>query len=344
MKLSLFHFLFLFVFIGFKTYSQENRDEITFLFYNVENLFDVEDNPETDDLEFTPEGDRHWTYSRLNKKLLNISKIIISAGGWEPPGIVALCEVENRKVLELLVEKTPLKSVSYEIIHKESPDHRGIDVAFLYNPKVFYPLKYEYFPLLTPKGKIVKTREILYVSGILNQQDTLHFFINHWPSRYSGLLETKSLRIQAAQLVCEKVNNLFNELTSPKIIIAGDFNDQPADESITEFLRAEKFSEEPADKKLYNLAYSWLGNGRGTIKYQAQWFVFDQIMVSGALLKSSRGFMTGLQNALVVNPPFLLEDDKKFGGKQPFSTYNGFTYQGGFSDHFPVLLKLKPTG
>jgi len=341
MKLSFLQFLFLLGFIHFSCYSQENEKEISFLFYNVENLFDTDDDQGTGDSEFLPGGTRHWTYKRLNQKLLDISKVIVSAGGWEPPAMIALSEVENRKVLEMLTMKTPLKSVPYRIIHKKSADHRGIDVAFIYHSEMFFPVEYQFFPLMDKNGKPVETREILYVSGILNGQDTLHFFINHWPSRYSGMLETKSLRNQAAQLLRKKTNELFSKHPAPKIIIAGDFNDQPRDESLVKYLKAEPIQGKTVVNSLYNLSYHWPERESGTLKYLSQWFVFDQIIVSGALLDSENGFYTNEQNAGIVHFPFLVEPDSKYGGTQPRSTYNGFIYQGGFSDHLPVLLKLR---
>lgn len=341
MRLRFLQLLFLLGFIYFNGYSQENEKEISFLFYNVENLFDTDDDSETEDSEFLPGGTRHWTYKRLNKKLLDISKVIINAGGWEPPAIIALSEVENRKVLEMLTMKTPLQSVPYRIIHKESDDHRGIDVAFIYHSELFYPVEYQFYPLTDKNGNPVKTREILYVSGILKEQDTLHLFINHWPSRYSGMLETKSLRIQAAQLLRKKTDELFSKYPAPKIIIAGDFNDQPRDESLMKYLKAENIQGEMEGNRLYNLSYHWTESGSGTHKYLSQWFVFDQIIVSGALLNSKNGFYTEEQNAKIVHLPFLVEPDARYGGMQPQSTYNGFTYQGGFSDHLPIILKLK---
>ncbi|MBT3383550.1 MAG: endonuclease [Prolixibacteraceae bacterium] len=335
------YFVFLFLFLSFKSLPQNNSNQFSILFYNVENLFDLDDDPQTEDDEFTPEGDRHWTYKRLNNKLLNLSKVILSSSGWTPPEIIALCEIENSAVLERLIKNTPLKAYPYKIIHKESPDHRGTDVAFLYNDKYFYPLEYQHHPLLSKSGLVVKTREILYVKGIFNEQDTLHFFINHWPSRYSGLLETKPLRIEAAQLLKQKVNELKSKYSSPKIIVLGDFNDQPSDESIKNHLGAVNVSDQIEPTGLYNLSADWPGTGLGTLKYQLQWFVFDQIIVSGSLLKQGSGLFVKIENASILKQSFLFEKDEKYGGLKPKRTYIGFKYNGGFSDHLPVLFKLE---
>lgn len=340
MEIRLF-LIFLFLLISIISFSQQNTEDFSILFYNVENLFDTSDDPLTLDEEFTPNGERHWTYKKLNTKLLNISKVILCSNGWKHPAIVALCEIENREMLEMLTKKTPLNSIGYKIIHKESPDHRGIDVAILYDADQFYPLSYKHFPLRNKQGVIERTREIMYVSGIVAGQDTIHIFVNHWPSRYSGLLETRGNRNTAAMLLRKKVEGLFETIKSPKIIILGDFNDHPEDESMVKFLKANKVGAKLIDTELYNLSYQWGDKKQGTLKYQSQWSVFDQIIVSGALLNSTDGMITKPEDATIVNFPFLLEKDEKYGGVKPKRTFYGYTYKGGFSDHFPVLLKLK---
>ena len=276
----------------------------------------------------------------MNKKLLSISKVILSAAGWHPPDIIGLCEIENRFVLEKLLSETPLKTYPFKIIHKESPDERGIDVAFLYNEKSFYPLSYRYFPLVNENDSIIETREILYVSGILNQTDTLHFFINHWPSRYGGLLETQHLRNLAAKTLRNLYLNIQEKHDFPKVVIMGDFNDQPNDESIQHHLKITDYDEKIADDAIVNLSISWLEERAGTIKYRTQWSVFDQIMVSGSLINADSGITTDSLKARIVKLPFLLEKDERYGGIKPRRTFYGYDYIGGFSDHLPVLLQL----
>ncbi len=322
------------------SFSQQNQEEFSILFYNVENLFDTRDNPETDDDNYAPEGELRWTTRRLNEKLLNISKVILSASGWYVPDIIVLAEIENREALEKLKSDTPLKSFPFKIIHKESPDHRGIDVSLMYNSERFYPLEYKFYPLVD-EGKVVNTREVLYVLGVLNGKDTLHIFGNHWPSRFSGFMETKSLRLASAALLRSKVDELFKTYSYPKIVIIGDFNDNPEDESISEVLLAGKVEQPYEEEKLYNLFSGLNSNKRGTLKYQSQWFLFDQVIVSGSLLMGTSGINTKPGYAKILEFPFLLEADRRFGGDKPFRTYFGFTYNGGFSDHLPVLLKLE---
>lgn len=333
--------LFIFVFLFLNTFAQQNSNEFSLLFYNVENLFDIKNDSLKNDDEYTPEGERHWTNKRLNKKLLNTSKVILSASGWNAPAIIALCEIENRYVLERLRKDTPLNSHSYRIIHKESPDFRGIDVALLYDTEQFYPLEYECYPLTDKNGKIRNSREILYVSGIIGEKDTLHIFVNHWPSRYSGVMETRELRNGAAHQLREKVDALFDANVNAKIVVLGDFNDQPKDESMQRYLRANANSSNVLSSELYNLSWAWEELDYGTLKYQSQWYIFDQIIVSGGLLKSQEGIYTKPDWASICNLSFLYERDEKYGGDKPFRTYSGYSYKGGFSDHFPILLKLQ---
>jgi endonuclease/exonuclease/phosphatase family metal-dependent hydrolase len=328
------------ILISIPSKAQNNTEQFPILFYNVENLFDTKENPYANDSEFTPNGGRYWNSKKLNTKLNHISKVILNCNAWEYPAIVALSEVENRDVLVLLTKTTALKSIGYKIIHKDSPDHRGIDVAILYDSKQFYPISYKHYPMLDTKGGVKKTREILYVSGIVNEIDTIHVFVNHWSSRYSGVLETQQGRNSSAGLLRSKVDELNEKFKAPKIIIVGDFNDQPTDESILNFLKAKKIGAKILNQDLYNLSYYWGGKGRGTLKYRSQWSVFDQVIVSGTLLTSKVGVGLKPENAGVVDLPFLLEADEKYGGIKPKRTYYGYTYKGGFSDHLPVLIKL----
>ncbi len=340
MKINYALFLILFFHFFSSKAQTGSSDEASLLFYNVENLFDTKDDSLTEDDDFTPRGEMHWTEKRLKTKLLNLSKVILSASGWNTPDVVALAEVENRLVVERLIHETPLEKIPYKIIHKDSPDHRGIDVVLLYNEKHFYPLEYHYYPLLSTGNQIVRTREILYVSGILNGVDTLHIFVNHWPSRYSGLLESKPTRLAVSRLLKSKIDEVFKKNASAKIIIVGDFNDNPTDESIHDVLHAQNIAGEIEKDELYNLSGNWLNENRGTLKYQSQWDVFDQIIVSGALLNSGKGFFANEQNATILRLPFLLEEDSKYGDVKLHRTYYGRKYVGGFSDHLPVMLKL----
>ncbi len=326
------------VFIQISLLGQpEEQDHLHVLFYNVENLFDTQDDPITNDDEFLPDGDRRWNDYRFYQKLKQLSKVILSSAGFEPPEIIGLCEIENRFVLEKLLDATPLKSHAYSIIHKDSPDKRGIDVALLYRSDRVTPLFYQYIPVINKRSEVETTREILHAAFLLPGEDTLHVFFNHWPSRYGGQTETEHKRIQAAYALKKAIGEVCADHPSAKIVVMGDFNDQPKNQSLTAGLEAVAADDLKMDGELINLSADWK---QGTIKYRQSWTVFDQIMVSDQLLKSN-GWHTSPELAYPVTFPFLFELDTKFKGQKLKRTYVGFKYHGGFSDHLSILLKLE---
>ena len=320
--------------------SQEETSLATVMFYNLENLYDTEDDSLKRDEEFLPEGGRHWTGYRFYEKLTALSKVIANTGNWEPPAVIGFCEAENRVVLEKLVRHPLLKTWNFNIIHKDSPDKRGIDVAAVYRPSVFNPLFYRYFPPVPDGDPIPDTREILHLCGILAGEDTLHIFFNHWPSRYGGMMETRPMRKKAAERLRSEVDNLRQKYHHPRIIIMGDFNDQPRDESLSRYLGAGGDITRNPDA-LYNTAFRWEKEKRGTLKYQSQWNIFDQIIINEALLDTTARLFTPPRDARILDAPFLLEKDEKFTGTKLKRTYLGYQYKGGFSDHLPVLLMLR---
>jgi exonuclease III len=315
------------------------RGDYRFMFYNVENLFDTYNDSITKDDDFTPAGKYKWTYERYQNKLNNIYKVIAAIGGWEPPEIIGVCEIENRRVLNDLLNSTPLHKTGYEIIHKESPDERGIDVALLYLRKKFKPVSYKAIPVNFSGSPNDKTRDILMVKGIINKQDTLHIFICHFPSRSGGQVRTEPARIFVASLLRSKVDSVFALNRKAKIIIMGDLNDDPDDRSITGSLKAGTSFEKTIPAELYNMSYLLFKMETGTLKYQDKWNLFDQIIVSGSLLDKTGAVYTQPYDAHIFNAEFLLEKDPD-GGMQLFRTFKGIKYKGGFSDHLPVYIDL----
>jgi endonuclease/exonuclease/phosphatase family metal-dependent hydrolase len=308
------------------------------MFYNTENLFDPVDDSLTDDGAFTPSGDMHWTGKRYRAKLINISKVIIALGQWHPPDIIGLCEIENNKVLHDLIEDTPLVKFPYHIVHEESPDRRGIDVALLYNAKTVRYLNHQCYSL---KKNSLVTRDILGVEVLIGQ-DTCYVFINHWPSRSAGQLETEKDRIAAANLLKQVTDSLFRVNTLSRIIILGDFNDEPHDISLMYKLNARIRYDVARPAELYNITYApQSGAVKGTLKYHGEWNLFDQVIVSGSLLPGNdRGLIISNDGYTIMQHPFLLCADESYTGMKPFRTYIGFRYQGGFSDHLPVYVDL----
>jgi len=314
------------------------------VFYNVENLFDIFNDSLTNDDEFTSEGERHWNNKKFYQKLNNIYKVILGIGEWNPPVAIGLCEIENRFVLNKLVYETPLKNSAYKIIHFDSPDRRGIDVAFLYRQSAFNPLVSFPVRIDLPDDTAFKTRDILYIKGILGETDTVHFFVNHWPSRYGGYEDSKPKRMFVASVLREKVDSLQKADGDPNIIIMGDFNDEPSDESIQSILSAKTDPSELNNSDLFDMmGVVQKEAGIGTNKYREDWSVIDQFIVSGNLLSVGNNIFVSPEGAQVYAPDFLLEDDRVHLGKQPFRTYEGFSYHGGFSDHLPIYLEIVRT-
>ena len=311
------------------------------MFYNVENLFDTFDDSLKNDEEFLPEGDRFWSNRKYYTKLNQIYKVIIAIGEWNPPAIIGLCEIENRKVIEDLVNNTPLVKFEYQIVHKESPDHRGIDVGLLYRKELFQPLYYEAIPINFPDKPESKTRDILFVKGITNNSDTLNVFINHWPSRWGGQLESEDRRLFVASVLKAKVDSVFKLNPQSNIIITGDFNDYPDNKSLNKVLNASQEYNQITDNQLYNLSsHLYKTKNIGSYKYQGEWGVLDQFIVSGHLLNTENKVFTSLNDIHIFNADFLLEPDDGFFGYKPNRTFIGYKYNGGFSDHLPTYLIL----
>lgn len=309
------------------------------MFYNVENLFDVYDDPLTLDNDFLPGGSYHWTYSRFNKKINNIYKVIMAAGQWHVPDIIGLAEIENRYVLKKLVENTPLSKFNYAIVHENSPDIRGIDVALLYRPENFRLLHYRSHQIIFEKNRNIKTRDILHVEGIADE-DTLHVFINHWPSRRGGTAASEHKRVFVAGILKGIIDSLYRAYQHPKIVITGDFNDDPDNKSIADILNAQHAESNQEENQLYNLSIAPCQEKLGTLKYHDEWNCFDQMIVSSALLDGKDWDIPAKQMEIFTGD-FIFVDDDRYGGDKPFRTYIGRRYQGGFSDHLPVLIKLE---
>ncbi|WP_418697280.1 endonuclease/exonuclease/phosphatase family protein [Bacteroides sp.] len=332
----------------FYLYGQEKRDTLTFrvVSYNVENLFDCRHDTLKNDYEFLPDAMRHWNYSKYRKKLDGIARVITAVGGWAPPALVALCEVENDSVMRDLTRYSALREAGYRYIITQSPDERGINVALLYQRGFFMPIACQSLPVDKPRRDSRPTRDILHVSGLLMNRDTLDVFVAHFPSRSGGAKESEPYRLLAAKKVKETADSLFQIRQHPQIILLGDFNDYPDNKSVRQVLRAEAPPTLPDSlyaKKLYHLLARKAATRKhfGSYKYQGEWGLLDHIIVSGTLLLKDSPLHTDEAKADVFSLPFLLTKDTKYYGKQPFRTYYGMKYQGGYSDHLPVYAELR---
>ena len=322
---------------------KDNIDPSRFriMFYNLENLFDTIDNKETNDEDFLPNGHRVWNTYKFYKKLNNIAKVIKAVGKWNAPDIVGVAEVENVNILNDLVNTPTLRKTGYRYIHHDSRDKRGIEVALLYKPSSFTPILYKAIPIEYKEtyGKIL--RDILFVRGIAHQTDTISLFVNHWSSRLGGVLESESYRIFAAQCLRKFIDSLLIAQPNEKFLIMGDFNDYPNNKSLYQYLGAETDSSSYANASMINLAAKFKKHENiGTHKNNGVWGCLDQMIISkGMFLHQSTGSGC-LDNFNIFAADFLLIDDEANTGKKPFRTYNGFTYQGGFSDHLPIYFDM----
>ncbi|MFK7810380.1 MAG: hypothetical protein AB8F74_21425 [Saprospiraceae bacterium] len=307
-----------------------------FAFYNVENLFDTLDDPKTKDEEFTPTSKKQWTEERYQKKLDQIAQVI---SDMNYPAVVGMCEVENAKVLNDLVTKTKLKDYKYKYVHYDSPDFRGIDNGLIYIEGLFKVTNSEITRIDFPK-EIVEdytTRDILHVEGVFRGQDNMHFFINHWPSRRGGLEASQPKRVYVATQLRKKTNNILTKDPNAKIVITGDFNDEPDNESVLSVLEAKPTGTKIVNNQLYNRSSTLDAKGLGTYNYKGNWNMLDQFIVSGSLVdKSSNLFVSDAQ---IFRPEYLIYKDKKYGDK-PSRTYGGPNYYGGYSDHFPIFVDV----
>ena len=319
------------------------QDVVRIAFWNMENFFD----PFVDSTRaynaFTEDGMQHWTKSRFYKKRNNMYKAILAMSENRPLGIIGMCEVENEYVLSAIFDQTPLKKHNYRFVHYEGPDKRGIDPAIVYSLDHFRLVESAAFPYYNPEDTAYHSRDILYAKFIGKQNDTLHVFVNHWPSRYSGELETVGSRSCSAAILRAKVDSICASMPKgyqAKIIMMGDLNDCPTDPSVYDVLRA-RHPSEMEEGCLYNLFGKNDDLGfEGTLKHQADWQVFDQIIVTPAVMDDREGLHYQEGSARIFHADFMLEDDETYHGKKLFRTYIGPRYFGGFSDHLPVYIDL----
>jgi predicted extracellular nuclease len=315
----------------------QNSESLLVVSYNVENLFDINDDEIKKDEDFTPEGKYNWTQEKYSTKLKNISKVISSIDS-TLPDIISLIEIENHKVLEDLVKQESLKKGNYKIIHEESPDIRGIDVAFLYKENSFDEISHNIIRLKFPFNEKIKTRDILHVHGILKATDTVHFFINHWPSRRGGLAKSEPKRTYVASILRAQVDSILEKDRKAKIIIMGDFNDNPIDKSLFEVLKANNIRTGYNKMYLYNLLFDTFNfESIGTYVYKNNYNMLDHIILSQSWFKGN-GYTTKFDSGKIFSPEWLCVKNKEL--KKPLRTLKGSNYIGGYSDHFPVYFVL----
>ncbi|WP_273568845.1 endonuclease/exonuclease/phosphatase family protein [Maribacter halichondriae] len=317
---------------------KKGKQLFTIAFYNLENLFDTEDDPNTLDDDFTPTGFKKWTKKRYKRKLYKLSKTISEIGqksSQKVPVLVGIAEVENETVIRDLIGAEPLRDIDYGYVHYDSPDERGIDTALLYHKDFFEVLHSEPITLYVENlnGERDTTRDILYVHGRLNGEE-VHIFVNHWPSRRDGAEETDYKRIVAAHTIQDFMKKIEEHQEMPNYIVMGDFNDDPSSTSIQTLMKSGALYN-PMEKLHAPFA-------RGSTTHRRSWSLFDQIMVSHNFFNYQKGTHS-FAHANIFDDQFLTEFKGKYKGS-PFRTFAGKKYLGGYSDHFPVYIQLKFNG
>ena len=312
--------------IYYSSFSPVRAQSLTFVELNCENLFDYTHDSGKQDTEFLPESTRNWTSKRYWRKLNSVAQELLSCSvdGEGIPDLIALCEMENDSVMHDLTRRSLLRNAGYQYLMTSSPDERGIDVALLYSPTSFSPIR-SYAIRVNPIEGMRATRDILYVCGETQSGDTLHVFVVHQPSKYGGEKYSRSFRLAVAQRLCESVDSIRTISPDAKLMIAGDFNDEVNSPSLQLYCQ----------HGLLNLTKDAQGeNGvRGTYRYKGEWERIDHILGSNSIYSM-------VDTTFIHAPLFLLEEEPKFGGYKPRRTYNGMRYQPGYSDHLPLVVRL----
>jgi predicted extracellular nuclease len=312
-------------------------------FWNLENLFDTANDLDKNDEQFLPTGDKVWTDERFDIKINRLARTIRAMNDYKGPDILGVCEIEHQSVIDSMLVRY-LNDKHYESIALETPDKRGIDNGLIYDK--------DKFELLSVKGDTVHlkdgwpTRLILNVKLLFNNSDTLSVYVNHWPSRSRGRVESEPNRISAATTLRTMVDKEFALNPDAKIIIIGDFNDECTDVSVIEYLAANSFicdslgngERISPEKQLFNTSFQAYKEGLGSYKYRDDWNLLDQIIVSGSLITGPELYYQ-CNSFEVYKPEFMVTHTGKYAGA-PFPTYGGKRYLGGYSDHYPVTAKF----
>lgn len=314
--------------------KREQHKPVEVVFYNVENLFDTIEDPEIWDDHFLPDSVKKWTQERYEKKLVDLAKVLTEISEDGLPEVIGVCEVENRQVVEDLFNTDSLGNRKFKVIHEQSPDFRGIDVALAYDSEVLSELYHEKINVSFSFEPEKTTRDILYAK-LLSCGDTLHFFVNHWPSRRGGQEASEPKRLKAATVLRTKIDSILLKDKTAKIIAMGDFNDYPNNNSMIEVMNCEP----GANQMLTNLTYDFHENGLGTYNYKGEWGMLDQFIVSDGLLYSAEGCAASDSAVAVFKQDWMMYFPDS-GEPSPNKTYGGPNYYGGYSDHLPIRMTL----
>ena len=302
-------------------------------FYNLENLFDTINNNGKYDLEYTPKGDKQWTGQRYALKLKNMARVVKDLD----VDILGISEIENRSVVEDLINTEAVKDKGYKIVHYDSPNERGVDVGLIYDPKKFRVLFSQSRRLFIPEKPEFLTRDQLVVTGLMGGEK-VSVIVNHWPSRLGGESQSSPFREAAAALTKSIADSCLKDDPTTKVIIMGDLNDDPSNKSCKDVLGAKKKAKDVKQGGYFNTMWMHFDRGIGTLAYKGQWNLFDQIIISENLLKGDNGSLK-FSKSEVFNKSYLVNQEGTYKG-YPHRTFAGGVFLNGYSDHFPTLIYL----
>ena len=336
-------------------YAQKGEKNYVIGFYNLENLFDTYDDPAKNDEEFLPEGKNKWTDAKYQKKLQNMAKVIRSMkeenGAWH--ALLGVSEIENRLVLEDLVMEPQIAEANYQIVHYDGPDRRGVDVALLYNPKVFTFLDSESIPFTFEGSSIdwiqsqeerdyFRTRDVLMVHGTIDGE---HFaiYVAHLPSRIGG--KGADLRSLGGEIMRKHSEKMARKYPGIKVVVMGDMNDDPQDDSMARWLGAVRKVEDVPEGGFFNPFWDMLMDGYGSLGYRDVWSIYDQVIPSETLVNAPEGTLklqkTGKKGyyGVVFKRPFMVTQKGQYKN-YPFRTFSNGKFMNGYSDHFPTYIVI----
>ncbi len=321
-----------------KLYDADNT--MTVVFYNVENLMDTIDDPNTRDDEFVPTSEKRWTSERYHQKIKNLAWVFANINQNELPEIIGMAEIETREVVEDIANQPILKSGDYVVVHEPGEEARGIEVALMYRKDALKNVTHEVLKVKHSLKPDYHGRDILYVKGSAGS-DEFHIFVNHWKSRRGSKSETELFRVEAAQVLRDKVDEILKDNPKAKIIIMGDMNDEPSDRSIHQTLFATNRIKGAKKDEFYNLMFDKHINKQGTYNFRGDWNMLDNLIVSQSLLHAKKGYVVCPDGGQIFYNRRLLYDNNKLGDFTPARTYSGPRYHGGYSDHLPVYFMMR---
>lgn len=352
-------YIFLFILTllsGVAVLGQTTYKTAVIAFYNCENFYDTINDPVINDEEFLPESARHYTGVLYQQKVDRLAQVIATLGteiNADGPALLGLAEVENRHVLNDLIHHPLLAKHHYHIVHYDSRDARGVDVALLYNPAYFVPDSSRSLPVLirgtAAYARMHNTealadeettyqyysRDVLWIRGKLDGE-TIHLYVNHWPSRLGGETRTAPARRTAALVCRHHLDSIYMREPNTKSIVMGDLNDDPVSPSVRKVLQGRRTNDSNRVAPLFNPWLSLYRQGNGTLAYRDAWGLFDQILVSPSwLADQQQGFY--YHKAYVGKKDFMIEHNGRYQG-YPMRFWDGQQPRGGFSDHFPVYV------